>query len=157
MLALVIAAAGAASAVFATGGSASSAPQTLVATTSPQPPPPTTAPSPAPATTAPPQPTLPPAPKPAPKPHLIRWPGTNGYTVVLASETTRAAAAAKAQTALGQGLPKVGLLVSARYSSLHPGYYVVFSGVYGTLAEAQSAASAAAKRYPSAYARQITR
>jgi hypothetical protein len=88
---------------------------------------------------------------------LIRWPGTNGYTVVLASETTRAAAAVKAQTALDQGLPKVGLLVSAGYSSLHPGYYVVFSGVYATLAEAQAAASTAAKRYPSAYARQITR
>jgi hypothetical protein len=46
---------------------------------------------------------------------------------------------------------------SARYSSLHPGYYVVFSGVYDSLGDAQDAVSEAADAgYENAYARRIT-
>ena len=41
------------------------------------------------------------------------------------------------------GLPDVGVLVSSEYSSLHPGYYVVFSGIYATQSEAGAAVSAA--------------
>ena len=33
----------------------------------------------------------------------------------------------------------VGVLDSSRYASLHPGYWVVFSGVYASEAEATSA------------------
>jgi hypothetical protein len=101
------------------------------------------------------------APPPA-KRGLSAWPaGQNGYTVVIeslpASGGGRAAALRKARQALGAGLPQVGVLDSGRFSSLHPGYAVVFSGVYPSFTKAQSAASAAqAKGFRSAYARQIT-
>jgi len=58
--------------------------------------------------------------------------------------------------ALHSGLPQVGVLVSSRYASLHPGYYVIFSGIYSSLEEAQSAVSKASTKFPSAYARQIS-
>jgi hypothetical protein len=105
-----------------------------------------------------------PAPRPAPKPKPagpIEWPARNGFTIVLASIPARgngrADAEAKAKDALGRGLRDVGVLTSDRFSSLHPGYYVVFSGVYDSLDEAQTAARRAASRYPNAYAREIAR
>ena len=109
-------------------------------------------------------PTAPPAPSPPPPPapnQLTSWPsGTNGYTVVLNSVPTsggKAQAVRLAKAALHAGLEDVGVLDSSRYSSLHPGYYVVFSGTFGSLAEAQDAlASARSSGYPSAYARPIT-
>ena len=92
---------------------------------------------------------------------LIEWPrGRSGWTLVLASYPTSAGrntALAKARQALGAGLPQVGVLDSARYPSLHPGYFVVFSGIYDTLSKAQDAASRAADRgYGNAYARRVT-
>jgi hypothetical protein len=50
----------------------------------------------------------------------------------------RAGALAEAKQALHVGMEQVGVLNSARFSSLHPGYYVVFSGIYDTEPEAQS-------------------
>ena len=49
------------------------------------------------------------------------------------------------------------MLDSSRYSSLHPGYWIVFSGVYRTLDEALAALPRAARHARSAYAQQITR
>ena len=66
-------------------------------------------------------------------------------------------AEAKAKDALRRGLRDVGILTSGRYASLHPGYFVVFSGVYDTLDEAQTAARRASARYPNVYAREIAR
>jgi stage II sporulation protein D len=87
------------------------------------------------------------------------WPaGRSGYTVVLVSIPVSAgmsAARADAATARRAGLLQVGVLVSSDFASLHPGYYVVFSGVYGSAARAGAAARAASPRYPSAYARRI--
>jgi septal ring-binding cell division protein DamX len=115
---------------------------------------------------------LPPAPQPPPaalpKPtkkgqkaqKLIAWPSTNGYTIVLASLPLGAgagAARAKAFAALRKGLRQVGVLVSSSYPSLQPGYYVVFSGVYPSLAEAQSSLERAKASFPGAYARPIAR
>lgn len=102
----------------------------------------------------------PPPPPPPPTGQLVEWPlGQNGYTVVLASLPTsagRAAATKKAKEASLSGLPEVGVLDSSEYSSLHPGYYVVFSGIYNTLADARQAADdARATGYPQAYSRQI--
>jgi hypothetical protein len=100
--------------------------------------------------------------KPKPSGGLAQWPtGRNGYTVVIESLPSggggRAAALRKARQAAAAGLPQVGVLDSGTFSSLHPGYAVVFSGVYASLAQAQSAANAAAsKGFRSAYARQIT-
>jgi hypothetical protein len=106
--------------------------------------------------------TAPPRPPPPPPPDRpIAWPGgTSGFTVVLESIPTsagRAAAAQKARSALDAGLKRVGVLDSSKYTSLHPGYFVVFSGVFSSFAEAQTAlTSAQAVGYKAAYARQIT-
>ena len=105
-----------------------------------------------------------PAPRPTQKPKPpgpIDWPARNGFTVVLASIPARGNgrtdAETKAKDALGRGLRDVGILTSGRFSSLHPGYYVVFSGIYDSLDEAQVAARRASGRYPNAYAREIAR
>jgi hypothetical protein len=91
---------------------------------------------------------------------LIPWPATNGYTIVLASlplSDGAGAARTKALAALKAGLTQVGVLVSSSYPSLQPGYYVVFSGVFASLEEAQSALETAKTPFPSAYARPIVR
>lgn len=88
------------------------------------------------------------------------WPaGRSGWTVVLVSlpralgvdeAAQRAARAAKA------GLPDAGYLVSDQFPSLHPGYYVVFAGIYGTRADAEAAVpTARAKGFGGAYARPV--
>ena len=100
--------------------------------------------------------------RPAPR-RLIAWPaGRNGYTVVLFSipKTTdgRRTAFEKARAALAAGLRQVGVLDSSEFSSLHPGYYVVFSGIYGSQAAAEGGREAAeANGYPPAYVRPISR
>lgn len=93
---------------------------------------------------------------------LTSWPaGTGGYTTVLQSvprTSGRAAAVAFARRALSAGLPQVGYLKSSRFTSLHPGYYVVFSGIFDSAGAAQAnAATASSKGFPDAYARKITR
>ena len=89
------------------------------------------------------------------------WPRRDGWTVALVSYPATGGAApalATADRAARSGLPEVGVIDSSRYSSLHPGYYIVFSGVYSTLAEAQAAlASVRASGFSSAYPRQISR
>ena len=46
-----------------------------------------------------------------------------------------------ARSASRAGLPQVGVLDSSRYSSLHPGYSVVFSGIYDSRDQADRAQS----------------
>jgi hypothetical protein len=106
----------------------------------------------------------PPATTTAPRPgSLTAWPtGQSGYTVVLESipggSGGRDLALARARSASRSGLPQVGFLDSSGYSSLHPGYYVVFSGIYSSRGEADRAQVAAnAKGFAAAYVRQITR
>ena len=106
----------------------------------------------------------PPATTTAPGPgSLTPWPpGQNGYTVVLesipASSSGRALALGRARSASQAGLPQVGVLDSSGYSSLHPGYSVVFSGIYNSRGQADSALVAVnAKGFSAAYVRQITR
>ena len=54
--------------------------------------------------------------------------------------------------------PQVGVLQSANFSSLHPGYFVVFSGIYGAKSQADAAlATARAGGFAGAYSRQISR
>ena len=55
------------------------------------------------------------------------------------------------------GLLQTGVLRSDDFASLQPGYLVVFSGVYGSLAAAQQAAAAAQSSFPGAYSRRIAR
>ena len=90
------------------------------------------------------------------------WPeGTNGWTVVLVSyplASGRDAALQKAQAAAKAGMPEVGVLVSSRYSSLHPGYFVVFSGIYDSQQQAQAARrTARSNGFSGAYERPVTR
>jgi hypothetical protein len=109
-----------------------------------------------------PAPTASTAPAAAPKPRrtLIEWPARDGFTVVLASIPARGKgksdAEAQAKQALSRGLRDVGVLASSNFASLHPGYYVVFAGVYDSLADAETAAAQASSPFPNAYARQIT-
>jgi hypothetical protein len=103
-----------------------------------------------------------PRPKPRPKrPGRIQWPARDGFTVVLASIPARGSgrvdALAKAKLARSKGLRNVGVLASGKFASLHPGYFVVFAGVYDSLEEAQTAAIRVLSRFPNAYAREIAR
>jgi hypothetical protein len=85
---------------------------------------------------------------------LATWPaGKTGYTVVLSSETTRSAAEQKGSDFAAQGIPGVGVLNSDNFSSLQPGFYVVFAGEY----DSQEAASDALGGIdaPDAYVRRI--
>ena len=89
------------------------------------------------------------------------WPaGRSGYTVVLASVAEaqgRTEADAAVQRATTAGLSQVGVLRSSDFSSLRPGYWVAYSGVYDTAAQARAAlAQASASGFPGAYPRQIT-
>jgi hypothetical protein len=101
-------------------------------------------------------------PQPPQQQELVDWPADlDGWTVILASVPTsdgREAAVTRARQARDGGLPEVGVLTSAEFASLHPGYFIVFSGVYSTQAEAQSAVPAARDGgFADAYPRQITR
>jgi hypothetical protein len=49
----------------------------------------------------------------------------------------------------------VGVLNSSRFASLHPGYFVVFSGIFESQAEATSALPRARSAFPLAYQREI--
>ena len=93
---------------------------------------------------------------------LATWPvGTLGFTDVIESVPVaggRARAVARARAAKKAGLPEVGILVSSQYSSLHPGYFVIFSGIYGSNEQAIAALAAAhANGYPDAYQTKVTR
>ena len=92
---------------------------------------------------------------------LVAWPsGKNGWTIVLASlpkDGGRSAAVAKAREAADAGLTEVGVLDSDRYSSLHPDYWVVFTGIYDTRGQAEAALDEAGSAgYDEAYARPVT-
>jgi hypothetical protein len=91
---------------------------------------------------------------------LVSWPtAKSGYTTVLQSIPTTAGedrATALARRAVAAGLASVGYLDSADFSSLHPGYYVVFSGIYNSFGAAQAnAGTATSSGFASAYARRI--
>jgi hypothetical protein len=72
--------------------------------------------------------------------NLTNWPQDRpGWTIVLVSVPKvdgRDRAVVLAQAAREEGLEQVGILDSARYASLRPGYWVVFQGIYESQAEA---------------------
>ncbi|HTR32319.1 MAG TPA: zinc ribbon domain-containing protein [Gaiellaceae bacterium] len=124
----------------------------------------TTAPA-APTTTAPagttPTTTAPP-PAPSPANGHLGWPADeNGWTIVLVSYPKsggRAAAVRTAETAASRRLQQVGVLDSSLYASLQPGYYVVFTGIYDTKADADAdVATARQAGFAGAYSRQVSR
>jgi hypothetical protein len=91
----------------------------------------------------------------------ISWPvGEDGYTVVLRSTPTsqgRGPAESAARQAKNNGLPEVGILESSDFSSLNPGYYVTFTGIYDTQNEAENALPRArTSGFPTAYVREVS-
>jgi hypothetical protein len=90
----------------------------------------------------------------------VTWPaGKDGFTIILKSVPTsqgRGPADAAAQTARNNGLPQVGVLNSSDYSSLNPGYWVTFSGIYDTSQQAEAALpNARGRGFPLAYTREV--
>ncbi len=90
---------------------------------------------------------------------IAEWPpGEDGWTVALASLPQtggRPAALAHVKAARAKGLTEVGILDSSRYASLHPGYWIVFSGIYASEAEATSALETARRSSRTASVRRI--
>lgn len=90
---------------------------------------------------------------------ISEWPpGEDGWTVALTSLPQtggRRVALARARKARAQGLSQVGVLDSSRYASLHPGYWIVFTGVYASEAEATSALEAARRFSRAAAVRRV--
>jgi hypothetical protein len=92
----------------------------------------------------------------------LHWPANeNGWTIVLVSypkTTGRPSALATASRGVKSGLRQVGILDSGRYASLQPGYYVVFSGIYASKADADAGVGTArGAGFGGAYSRQIAR
>jgi hypothetical protein len=90
---------------------------------------------------------------------IVEWPaGEEGWTIALASlpqTEGRRAAVARMRQARRRGLSPVGILDSSRYASLHPGYWVVFGGIYGSEAEATSSLQSARKVSRTATVRRV--
>jgi ribosomal protein S27AE len=149
LLTLVVAGAGAASAIALTrhvndAGPTFYRPPTAVTVTEP-----------APGTTA-------PVKAPGAKNGRFAWPrNENGWTIVLVSypkTNGRPSALQTADKAARSGLNQVGVLDSSLYASLQPGYYVVFTGVYPAKADADTAVATARQAgFGGAYSRQIAR
>jgi hypothetical protein len=92
----------------------------------------------------------------------VEWPADeDGFTVVLSSLPVsggRDLAMQNARRGIRGGLKEVGVLDSEDYASLHPGFFVVFAGIYPSLEAAENAvADARDAGFANAYAREITR
>jgi hypothetical protein len=92
-------------------------------------------------------------------PGIVEWPPTQeGWTIALATlpqSGGKKAATARAREARGSGLETVGLLDTSLFASLHPGYWLVFSGVYSSEAEATSSLEPARKFARTAVVRHV--
>jgi hypothetical protein len=90
---------------------------------------------------------------------IAEWPATQeGWTIALATlpqSGGKKAATARAREARASGLESVGLLDTSLFASLHPGYWLVFSGVYSSEAEATSSLQPARKFARTAVVRHI--
>ena len=90
------------------------------------------------------------------------WPkNENGWTIVLVSypkANGRPSALDTATKAAKAGLPQVGILDSGSFASLQPGYFVVFTGIYGSRNDADAAVATTRQAgFGGAYSRQIAR
>ena len=82
------------------------------------------------------------------------WPGTDGWTVILAS-TRSEDEARRIADSVAAGGEEAGVLFSSDYVSLNPGYWVVFSGSFSSRAEAVDHTRSVSGRHPGAYPREI--
>jgi hypothetical protein len=109
--------------------------------------------------------TLPTAPEPGaavPANGRLEWPSqVTGWTIVLVSypkSNGRTTALTTATRAAKAHLRQVGIIDSGGFASLQPGYFVVFSGIFGSKADADASVSTARQAgFGGAYSRQITR
>ena len=70
------------------------------------------------------------------------WPpGKSGFTVILASMPTKAAADDKLAKAKAAGITSAAILHSDDFPTLNPGYWVVFDGQYDSVDQAQGQAA----------------
>jgi len=170
LLTLVVAGAGAASAIALThhvndAGPTFYRPPTAVSVTEPTTVPTATHPANVDTTTLPtaPEPNVTtPVKPPSAKNGQFAWPkNANGWTIVLVSypkTNGRPSALQTANKAARSGLDQVGVLDSSLYASLQPGYYVVFTGVYPARTDADAAVATARQAgFGAAYTRQIAR
>jgi hypothetical protein len=170
LLTLVVAGVGAASAIVLTRhvndeGQTFYRPPAAVTVTEPRPVPTSTTPAAVDTSTLPtaPEPTnTAPVKRPGPKNGRFAWPrNQNGWTIVLVSypkTNGRPSALQTADKGARSGLDQVGVLDSSLYASLQPGYYVVFTGVYPSKADADAAVATARQAgFGGAYSRQIAR
>jgi serine/threonine protein kinase len=67
------------------------------------------------------------------------WPGGNGYSAMLGAFTVEEHARVRQSEAVERGL-EAGVLYSSNFSSLTPGYWVVFSGSFRSIEEAAARA-----------------
>lgn len=145
LIGLAVALAGGGAAVVATGGTVGGAGTELLTATGGF-------------ATAPTSGTLPVAPGTA-QAGILDWPaGQDGWTIALVSLPQtggKRSAVLRAREARKAGLSTVGVLDSSRYASLHPGYWIVFTGVYLSEAEATSALQPARAVTRSATVRRI--
>jgi hypothetical protein len=90
---------------------------------------------------------------------LVPWPAHgNGWTIVLVSypKVNGRPAALQTATKAASRLNQVGVIDSSLHASLQPGYYVVFTGIYGSKADADAGVSTARQAgFGGAYSRQI--
>jgi hypothetical protein len=81
------------------------------------------------------------------------WPGGSAYTAIVGSLQSEAEARALQRQASDRGLD-AGVLFSSDYSSLRPGYWVVFSGNFDSVSEAAARVARAQQLgYSDAYPR----
>jgi hypothetical protein len=92
-------------------------------------------------TTAPAPPSSPPSEETS-SPSLGDWPGGSGYSAMLGAFSSEDNARTRQSEASELGLD-AGVLYSSNFSSLRPGYWVVFSGTFGTQGEAEARAARA--------------
>jgi protein kinase-like protein/sporulation related protein len=83
------------------------------------------------------------------------WPGGSGYSAMLGAFSVEAHARTRVAEASERGL-EAGVLYSSDFSSLTPGYWVVFSGDFGDPGEAEArAAEARAAGFTDSYAKLV--
>jgi len=93
----------------------------------------------------------------SPPPPEDDWPGGSAYTAMLGAFSVESNARARQSEATGRGID-AGVLWSSDYSSLTPGYWVVFSGSFPSSAEAVARASRARELgYSDSYPRFVSR
>lgn len=84
------------------------------------------------------------------------WPsGRTAFTAIVSSVRDLAEAQGTAERVRSETGESAGILFSTDHAGLKPGYYVVYSGVFDTRAEAVTQAKKLAGDFAGAYARQV--